>query len=643
MKTLRHWAFLFPLVYVTSLLIVTASWGIAPEDAASAVYGTTGSNYDSTGSFDNNVSRPITSSDTPMFTLDGSKSFNAQLTCPSTSSFLEVSVTAFATGDLSATVRQDTNFDGILDYTYSPPFSLSGVCSNGVVSCDPGTWLNCKYYLWTAGGNFQATLQPASITDLGGCYCVNQSCGAAYSDYSPVLKDIGGGAAGAVQKTDARFSVTDAKIVGNTISYYGQDTSGCAGSTASNASSLQSYFNGQDNSGLSNAASVELLNQTNNPSSAYSNVKTAFSNSSGGVSVASCNINRVITINTVTHPVTGASTASASICVDHFLYMRVLEVGFDYHLQILDTGPAGQPHNGCDPGGNGIDGWHTFQIVTLPRQASFINFCVTASGGGCSPGPANCVSSAGTQVNVLTCGASGVQSATYDYSYEMQYKEDFVIESIDDKCTTLASDPTCKLRKETTGGVLTYSNFSPLSNIVPNSCKTFTGVDSHQVCRDWWITTREYFCQGQGTTFDFSGVRARGKSVLTTSTQTGSTVAYTDYRKDASGNSSNFQEALTTYSPKPSADCIKVCKVSTPITDTQASTSGTTASYRTSTASKNIFYKKCTNTNCQIDTSAGEALLADCACPDDFAQAASIMSALNEASKDIICSSTGGW
>src|SRR3989304_7646306 len=175
MKTTRLWVFLIAYASAVALFSSPASWGIAPEDAASAIYGVTSGNYDSTGSFENNVSRPITSSNTPMSTLDGSKSFNAQLTCPSTSSFLEVSVTASATGDLNATVSQDTNFDGTLDYIYSLPFNLSGVCSNGAVSCDPGTWLNCQYYLWIAGGNFQATLHPASITEFGGCYCVNHS------------------------------------------------------------------------------------------------------------------------------------------------------------------------------------------------------------------------------------------------------------------------------------------------------------------------------------------------------------------------------------------------------------------------------------------------------------------------------------
>lgn len=639
MKTIGFWVFLIVSASVVGLF--SASWGISPEDAASAIYGVTGGNYDSTGSFENNVSKPITSSNTPMSTLDGSKSFNAQLTCPSTSSFLEVSVTASATGDLNATVSQDTNFDGALDYIYSPPFNLSGVCSNGVVSCDPGTWLNCKYYIWTAGGNFQATLQPASITELGGCYCVNQSCGASYSDYSTVLKDIGGGAAGAIQKVDARFAITDAKKAGDTIFYYGQDSAGCATTSSASSNGLQTFYTNQDNSGLITASDSEILTQMKDTSSAYYNVKQSFDNSSSGVFAANCNIKRVITINTETYSVTGSSPSPGSLCVDHYLYARIFENGFDYHIQILDTGPGNEPHNGCDSGGGGIDGWHTLEVITLPKKASSLYFCVT--GTGCSPGPSSCVSIAGAKTAVLTCGDSGAQTPSYTYNYDLQYKEDFIIESIDDKCVTLAADADCKLRKETIDGVIIYSNFNPTGKTSSNTCQTFTGVESHDICREWWTDTKEYLCYGQKTDFDFSEVRERGKTVLTSSVQAGSTLSYDDYRKDESGGYSTSKEAMQLYDSASYDNCVKVCKIRAPKTDTQAGMSGTTADYRIGTSGYDIFYKKCSNGLCPLDTVAGEELLADCACPDDFAEAASIMSALEEASKDILCSSSGGW
>src|SRR3989304_229735 len=233
MKNAGTLVFLAIYVIAEGLLSAPVLWGVTPEDAATAIYGTIEGSYGSESGFEERVSRPVTSGDTLMYTLDGSKSFNAQLTCPSTSKFLEVSITALSTGDLKATIRQDTDFDGIADYTYAPPADISGVCSNGVVSCDAGTWQNCKYYSWISDAtSFQAILQTASITELGGCYCINQGCGASYSDYSSVLKDIGGGAAGGVPNVEARYATTDANIAAYTIFYYGQAPAGCPGASS---------------------------------------------------------------------------------------------------------------------------------------------------------------------------------------------------------------------------------------------------------------------------------------------------------------------------------------------------------------------------------------------------------------------------
>ncbi len=642
MKIVRSLVFLTTYIIAVGLLSASVLCGATPEEAASAIYGTIEGSYGTEAGFEERVSRPVISGDTPMYTLDGSKSFNAQLTCPSTFKFLEVSITVLSTGDLKATIRQDTDFDGNSDYTYVPPADISGVCSNGVVSCDAGTWQNCKYYSWISdANNFKATLQTGSITELGGCYCVNQSCGASYSDYSSVLKDIGGGAAGAIQNVDARYAITDAKIAANVISYYGQDSAGCSGTSSAGTNSLQSYYSNQDNSGLVAASDSEILNQMQDTSSAYYNVKESFDNSSAGVYVASCNIKRVVTINTETYSVSGSSAVSSSICVDHYLYARIYESGFDYHLQLLDTGPGNEPHNNCDSGGGGIDGWHTLEVITLPKKASSLYFCV--SGTGCSTGASNCVSIAGAQTAVLTCGDSGTQNPSYNYTYDLQYKEDILIESIDDKCSTLAADSDCKLRKETVDGVITYSNFSPTGNTASNTCQTFTGVESHEVCRDWWTDTKEYFCYGQQSDFDFLEVKARGQTVLSTSFQSGSTLYYDDYRKNETGGFSTSKEATNLYASGNYDDCVNVCKVRTPKADTQAGMSGTTADFRSGTAGYDIFYKKCSGGLCPLDTASGDELLADCACPDDFAEAASIMSALEEASKDILCSSSGGW
>ncbi len=95
--------------------------------------------YGSKSGVTNNVSNPLTSSNTPMTTVDGSTSFSGQLQCPNSQKFMEVLIQPGATGDIDTfIVSQDTNFDGTPDYTFQVPFPVSGICANGVITCDPG-------------------------------------------------------------------------------------------------------------------------------------------------------------------------------------------------------------------------------------------------------------------------------------------------------------------------------------------------------------------------------------------------------------------------------------------------------------------------------------------------------------------------
>jgi len=83
-------------------------------------------------------------------------------------------------------------------------------------------------------------------------------------------------------------------------------------------------------------------------------------------------------------------------------------------------------------------------------------------------------------------------------------------------------------------------------------------------------------------------------------------------------------------------NCEKACKVRKPLPDTQAGVSGTTSDYRTTTASYVDEYRRCNNDVCPVV--AGETILKNCACLNDFAEATSTMQVLDNAGKDIICS-----
>src|SRR5271169_4559440 len=121
--------------------------------------------YGTKSGITNNVSNPLTSSNTPMTTVDGTVSFSGQLQCPNSQRFMEVLIQPGAPGDITTfIVSQDTNFDGDLDYTYEVPFPVSGICANGVVTCSPGTWTNCQTYQWTSDTSGRVALQSIPLT-----------------------------------------------------------------------------------------------------------------------------------------------------------------------------------------------------------------------------------------------------------------------------------------------------------------------------------------------------------------------------------------------------------------------------------------------------------------------------------------------
>ncbi|MDD3295382.1 MAG: hypothetical protein PHG20_11925, partial [Geobacteraceae bacterium] len=61
-----------------------------------------------------NLSVPMTDSTTPMKTIDGSTSFAANLTSPSSASFLKVLMQPSGSGDLQLVrISQDLNMDGV--------------------------------------------------------------------------------------------------------------------------------------------------------------------------------------------------------------------------------------------------------------------------------------------------------------------------------------------------------------------------------------------------------------------------------------------------------------------------------------------------------------------------------------------------
>jgi hypothetical protein len=247
-KPFGRWCAVIALSFVP-VYALAADPTTAAQDSATAVMGQFGSG----DGIRQNASLPLTSDNSQLFTIDRTDSSSVQISNPSSNGFLTVSIQQSATGDLMPVqVSQDLNFDGVFDYTYRVPFLASGICANGIISCDAGTWDNCNVYQWGVDNATRATLHNVSMSQLAGCYCVNQSCGG-YSNTQAMLKDIGGAVIAQVQAQKGGYVISRVELHSNSISYYGQDSSG----SPSGIVPQTAYYGDPD--AMANDASNEIL------------------------------------------------------------------------------------------------------------------------------------------------------------------------------------------------------------------------------------------------------------------------------------------------------------------------------------------------------------------------------------------------
>ncbi len=587
---------------------------------------------------------PLTNNGTTMSTLDDATTFDAQLTCPSTQSFVSVTASAWAGfGDLSPmTIQIDRDMDGAPDFTFSSPTPISGVCGNGVISCSAGTWTGCSYYTWQVDSSINLSLSPTLMTNLGGCYCINNSCGAPSTTLLPkILTDLGGGISAAIQARDPKYTITDTTISGNTIQYYGKDSANCSTvSSTSGSSSPEQYFGNP--TAIAPDTSTEISIQSSDPNSYYSLMTGTMAASTASSSYQTCGLDRIITVTSQTGSI--GNGGAGTLCSDHFVYIRAHEeTPTRYHLQYLDTGPGGDGHRNCGGTGTGggVDDWHTLEIVNLPAPPTSFNYCMNPTTGTCPASGTACVTTKNTSVNVMTCHGSGEAYPPFNYNYLFNYVTDTISETINNGCIGLDADPKCQLREETMDSVQTYVNYQPTRITPLSSCKTFTGALGNYVrCRNWWDTDRTYRCE-TNLTFDFSDAKTRAEVVTGNVSNNPSSFYYEDLRKDGSTwTSENSTFAIPATTPPPV--CELACKTSRPTTNTNASISGTTSQFRTSTAGTDYFYKSCPivsgTPSCPIEP--GETLEADCQCQNDFLEAATMMEVLESAGEDTLCEGT---
>ncbi|MFZ5771493.1 MAG: hypothetical protein ACOY4W_08680, partial [Thermodesulfobacteriota bacterium] len=266
---------------------------VDPASAARDAAGAALKQFGSSEAIRRNASLPLTSGETQLSTIDGSDAAAVQISHPSSSAFLSLAAQRAASGDLTPVrVRQDLDFDGTFDYSYQPPLPISGICANGVISCDAGTWDHCRSFSWISDNAGRVGLQATAMNTLAGCYCVNMSCGSP-GNPRDMLKDLGGGVAGVVQRMKNGYSVSRVELTESMISYYGQDNSG----TATGSMPQSAYF--KQPSAMAGDVNAEVAKQAADPDSYYSMVSTSMAERGAATSLQSCSINRIATVDQV--------------------------------------------------------------------------------------------------------------------------------------------------------------------------------------------------------------------------------------------------------------------------------------------------------------------------------------------------------
>lgn len=584
----------------------------------------------------------------PLSTVDGKRSFDTNLACQKSAALLEVLVQPAATGDLGTVqIARDTDLDGAIDSRSNLPVPVSGICANGVIACQPGTWTGCRSYRWAIDGTRRLTLTEAALPELAGCYCINASCGSnlAWSNMSGVLRDLGGGMIGALTTADPRIGVAQAMIEGPLIRYVGAQATAC---TASPALPQSGY-----------RANPVTLAADAQSASASSSVFQALSGSPAGLGKAQqlrhCTIERQISVagigaEDIVERVAGGYATShhgnsikfamgsptdnslkGGSCslfdfrmtlrvneADRIVSARLVDLFGDDWAQVridgqqVTSGPLAWIGEGLPPGKcEQRRAFHASPDIDLKawltRGDHEIWLRVAVADGG----------EAMARIRLVLDDSCKVS------------------ERLVDRCAPIASDPDCRLDTERVDGVHTYRNgvktgLSPL----PQRRQFGTSTCPVEVQRDFFLRDRVYACAIDSTALPAPDL-SRGAYILDRSTET----LLADRVRASDGGAIESTRPFALPGRGSVAACEPVCKTRVPKVNTGAAPQGVVGSQQNDPASFDIFYHACGEDN-RCPLGLGEELVSACGCLDDFPEAVMMMQTVRLAGADLVCTAT---
>ena len=644
------------------LFIVSLPAWSAPDDVVVRAKASAGSIKSQTGSAEalkNNYANPMLSNQ-QMITTDGTTSFGTQLSCPSSNKTLEVALQPLPTGDVRFLhVLQDVLVNGTLQ-NVTPSQHVSGVCANGIIQCKPGEWDDCSSFQWTASVSGNLSLEPAPLSDMGGCYCINNSCGSSLSwnNLSSILSDLGGGASAVIAAKNPRFAATETKITDTTISFYGQEPGSCIDPDStkyttgtktpdqlagylSNASQLNSdaftastsddLFQGLVTSNLGSTdsytqKSCDIRRNINIDESAIEDI-IGFDGGVGNIRICggdclelvlgregdnywggSCSIYEAVTRFYIKKPERIISAKITHAAFDDWIQVRA-------NNNVIWSGPYnnwngdGRPPGSCELSTN----WRTSPNV------DFTDYLKTEGRVEFK-----------TRVEV-TGGGEGYTRAIIKADTSCHLQPDYITNS----CTAMEADPECTLVEEDVDGIVTYSNYASTGlTPLPHTQDIVGAYCSFEAKRDWFKKTRKYQCKGNDD-YEFTQGLERSGYIYESATSS----EFKDrIRNPETGEYTYTSGTLTSTQPISLLEYAPMCKTRIAREASDVTQYGTVQDKTISSVKYDVFYKECENNRCPVESSSEEIIKA-CQNINEFAEAATIMQSLRKAGKDIICTS----
>ncbi len=632
------------------------------------------------GGIQQNADIPL-KTNTPMKNIEGTQSFNVRVQCPSKKEGIKITFLPLSGNDYRLLIQEDLDQDGNYEYIYDTQTAgirVSGVCSSGIVSCDPGgTWTNCEYYRWDGGASGYVTLVNTKDTSLlGGCFCSNSSCGV-NSLVQDIVDYISGGISQAVMNARQDLGVSRANfdLTSMSADLYVQDRTQCAyaGTRIWGEQNPTDVYNTQTPpDGLSYIAGNPSV-QTD-PDSPYYLVNQASQVQVNGQNIGvpsrvSCDFRKDVFIGNTTEYFTGSYTQT--ICTDHFAYAALFDNGNgSFTIKLKGTSPSGVVGWNCGQGywdinfnlnlqgrpvvqykliaegtsGNGC----TFQRNTAFNQGSWVLWATCPAADQQYP-TGNFYYEIGVQSDTLSlsstsnCSPSDVQGCTVKNEWICDNTGNNCIQTIKDGAKTGVSPmPFCYTTNSAIASytICAYGDRIETRDSLSINNRTYTGQDM------WFWIKREYECPSQTVSIDLS----RTSAVIENTSYSPSSgqLSYTDF--SCSGGTCTPVRADTANIGTPDSCPVAVCTVQTSQQDTSVFADQTNRSQTpggtTTTPLEVRSCRKDSSGNWVCPAGNGETVVENCRCDQGldsvgFSTSISTLQAVVDATKDIICSTVG--